>query len=112
MGELRGLDLDEFGEYKDARKTIFDIDFKDGDVRKEVFTVLHEHHYACDMDLSGYNYPSLGIRSLVGKEQELPDIFSVAFDDDGDLCDKRNALEFFPADTDENNISSISIDRL
>lgn len=51
LGELRGFDLDEFGEYKDARNTTFDIDFTLDDNGKGAFTVLHEYHYACDMDL-------------------------------------------------------------
>lgn len=108
---LGDKELDELCEYKNIRNSAFDVEFGPGDDGRGDFTVLHEHHYACGVVL--YNNPSFSIRSLVGEDEEwLPQTFAVAFDGNGDCYHRRNDLEFFPADTNEDDISAISIDYL
>lgn len=112
LGEFGGMNLDEFGRENEARNSIFDVEFKLGnDTERGVFTVLHEYHYDCDMDLY-FRQPSLAIRSLIGEEEALPGTFAIAFGDNGNHYNRRNALEFFPADADESDISSFGIDSL
>lgn len=109
---LIGTELDDHGRLMDMRKSIFNVELKPGGDGKGVFTILHEYHYDDDDDLSIYENPSLAFRTLVGNEDELPQTYAVAFNDNGDCYHRRKALEFFPADRSEDDIAKISMDPL